>query len=76
MRNILTHRFNRALLLLLLLGNVGQLVLAQGITIAKVKYEGGGDWYANKTALPNLIDFCNSNLNTNLSPGRRGSRCR
>ncbi|MGB3585950.1 MAG: DUF4159 domain-containing protein [Tunicatimonas sp.] len=52
---------------MLLLGNVGQLVLAQGITIAKVKYEGGGDWYANKTALPNLIDFCNNNLNTNLA---------
>lgn len=34
--------------------------------IAKLKYNGGGDWYANKTALPNLIDFCNRNLNTNL----------
>lgn len=36
--------------------------------IAKVKYSGGGDWYANRTALPNLIDFCNSSLKTNLSP--------
>ena len=36
------------------------------IKIAKLKYEGGGDWYANKTALPNLIEFCNSNLLTNL----------
>ncbi|MGD1893711.1 MAG: DUF4159 domain-containing protein [Cyclobacteriaceae bacterium] len=42
-------------------------VVAQGIKIAKLKYEGGGDWYANKTALPNLIDFCNTNLNTNLA---------
>ena len=41
--------------------------LAQGIKIAKLKYEGGGDWYANKTALPNLIEFCNSNLNTKLA---------
>jgi len=40
---------------------------AQGvIKIAKLKYQGGGDWYANKTALPNLIDFCNSNLQMNL----------
>jgi len=38
----------------------------QGIKIAKLKYNGGGDWYANKTALPNLIDFCNKNLKLNL----------
>lgn len=39
---------------------------AQEIRIAKLKYEGGGDWYANKTALPNLIEFCNRNLSTNI----------
>lgn len=39
---------------------------AQEIRIAKLKYEGGGDWYANKTALPNLIEFCNRNLRTNI----------
>lgn len=32
--------------------------------IAKMKYNGGGDWYANKTSLPNLIQFCNKNMNT------------
>ena len=36
--------------------------------IAKLKYNGGGDWYANRTALPNLIEFCNDNLNTNIDP--------
>ncbi len=35
--------------------------------IAKLKYNGGGDWYANKTALPNLISFCNKELGTNLN---------
>lgn len=34
--------------------------------IAKLRYGGGGDWYANKTALPNLITFCNNQLATNL----------
>ena len=34
--------------------------------IAKLKYGGGGDWYANKTALPNLIRFCNTQLSMNL----------
>lgn len=38
------------------------------IKIAKLKYSGGGDWYANKTALPNLIKFCNQELNMSLSP--------
>ncbi|PWJ38610.1 DUF4159 domain-containing protein [Sediminitomix flava] len=35
--------------------------------IAKLKYNGGGDWYANKTALPNLIDYCNTYLGTNIA---------
>jgi len=39
----------------------------QGIKIGKLKYDGGGDWYANKTALPNLITFCNSTLDMGLS---------
>jgi len=37
------------------------------IKIAKLKYGGGGDWYANKTALPNLIRFCNEQFSMNLS---------
>lgn len=32
--------------------------------IAILKYNGGGDWYSNPTALPNLIKFCNSNIGT------------
>jgi hypothetical protein len=36
------------------------------LKIAKLKYNGGGDWYANKTALPNLIQFCNKELGTTL----------
>ena len=36
------------------------------LKIAKLKYSGGGDWYANKTALPNLATFCNQHLNTNI----------
>jgi hypothetical protein len=39
-----------------------------GVKIALVKYNGGGDWYSDPTALPNLIEFCNSNLNTNINP--------
>mgnify|MGYP003625737551 FL=1 len=34
--------------------------------IAVLKYNGGGDWYANPTALPNLIEFSNTNSNTKI----------
>lgn len=36
--------------------------------IALLKYNGGGDWYANPTSLPNLIRFCNQNINTKINP--------
>lgn len=35
--------------------------------LAVLKYNGGGDYYANPTALPNLINFCNTNLKTTIS---------
>lgn len=34
--------------------------------IALLKYSGGGDWYANPTSLPNLIKYCNANINTKI----------
>lgn len=36
------------------------------VKIALLKYNGGGDWYANPTSLKNLIIFCNDNLKTNI----------
>lgn len=35
--------------------------------MAVLKYHGGGDYYANPTALPNLIEFCNSSLHTKIN---------
>ena len=35
-------------------------------SVATLKYNGGGDWYANPTALPNLIEFSNINIGTNI----------
>ena len=34
--------------------------------IGLLKYQGGGDWYANPTALPNLIEFANREIGTTL----------
>lgn len=36
------------------------------LKLGLLKYNGGGDWYANPTALPNLAQFCNKNMGTNL----------
>lgn len=35
--------------------------------IAVLHYNGGGDWYSNPTALPNLINFCNENISTRIN---------
>jgi hypothetical protein len=35
---------------------------AQYVQIATLKYGGGGDWYSNPTALPNLVEFANKNV--------------
>lgn len=36
------------------------------LKIALLKYNGGGDWYANPTSLPNLVKFCNQTMNMNF----------
>ncbi|MEQ8241513.1 MAG: DUF4159 domain-containing protein [Cyclobacteriaceae bacterium] len=54
-------KITQSLLLAFLTCNI---LLAQDIQLAKIKYDGGGDWYANKSALPNLIEFCNQQLGT------------
>lgn len=37
------------------------------LSLAVLKYNGGGDYYANPTALPNLITYCNNTLGTKIS---------
>jgi hypothetical protein len=35
--------------------------------LAVLKYRGGGDWYANPTAVPNLVAFCNDELGMTIN---------
>ncbi len=42
--------------------------IGQAQDIAILKYGGGGDWYSNPTALPNLIQFCNAQIGTKIKP--------
>jgi len=58
----------RKLTLLIALFLSTQVAIGQKNTIALLKYNGGGDWYANPTSLTNLINFCNKSLLTTLSP--------
>ncbi len=53
---------------LLLLANAAfaQRGTAIKLRLGLLKYNGGGDWYANPTSLPNLAKFCNQNLGMNL----------
>lgn len=42
---------------------------AQTYQIALLKYNGGGDWYANlETSIPNLIQFTNQTIGTQINP--------
>ncbi len=34
--------------------------------VAVLQYGGGGDWYSNPTALPNLVRFCNQEIGTTI----------
>jgi hypothetical protein len=52
-----------AVSILLLLGSFSVPVYK----IGRLKYNGGGDWYGDRTALINLAKFCNENLKTNFT---------
>lgn len=51
--------------LFLLLFSVSLTFKAQDVAI--LKYNGGGDWYSNPTAIPNLVEFTNTTIKTNIS---------
>ncbi len=56
-------------ILFLLFGMVQGVVYGQSYQLALLKYNGGGDWYANlETSLPNLIKFCNKELKMSINP--------
>lgn len=58
----------RVLLLSFFILSAGWLQAQSSFQVAVLKYSGGGDWYANPTALPNLVEFSNQQLGMNISP--------
>lgn len=60
------YRFLMPFLVVVLISNGAWIPIPPTIKLALLKYNGGGDWYANPTALPNLAVFCNREIKTNL----------
>ena len=42
-------------------------LVGQSFKLAVLKYNGGGDYYANPTSLPNLVQFCNGTLEMKIN---------
>jgi hypothetical protein len=51
------------LLWVALISFYGLLCGQEDITIARIKYKGGGDWYGNRTTFVNLFQFLRQNTN-------------
>ncbi|MFY7849730.1 MAG: DUF4159 domain-containing protein [Bacteroidia bacterium] len=56
----------RTLSLLLILLAATSFKPQAALKLARLKYNGGGDWYSSRTALPNLARFCNQQMGTAL----------
>jgi len=54
--------FKNIILGLLVASSLG----AQDLHITRLQYDGGGDWYANPSSLPNLINFVSENTNIRM----------
>jgi len=58
----------KILVLILSIATFSSFAQDNNYQIALLQYNGGGDWYANlETSLPNLIEFTNKNLGTNIN---------
>jgi hypothetical protein len=54
----------RIILIVGLLYNISSIAQKVGI----LEYDGGGDWYANPTSVPNLIKYSNEHAQTRIAP--------
>ena len=64
-------------IILLLMINLSFAVIntkAGAFTITRLQYSGGGDWYADPSSIPNLLDFIHKN--TNIDVNRNENRAK
>lgn len=58
----------KKLILITLLISSSNVFSQYAYQIAVLKYNGGGDYYANPTSVPNLAKFCNENMTMKINP--------
>ena len=46
---------------IIIIFTITKLIFAQDFSIARVHYDGGGDWYGDPSSIPNLLNFINEN---------------
>lgn len=46
---------------IIIIFTITKLVFAQDFSIARVHYDGGGDWYGDPSSIPNLLNFIKEN---------------
>ena len=56
------HKIYRQFFILVLTS----IISAQDFNIARIQYSGGGDWYADPSSLPNLINFISDKTNIKI----------
>lgn len=59
------------ILFILVAASLTSLRMQQGdysVRIARLKYNGGGDWYSSRSALGNLAKYANSHIQTSIDP--------
>ena len=51
---------------------VSKLIFAQDFSIARIHYEGGGDWYGDPSSIPNLLNYIqdNTSISVNLDEAK------
>ena len=58
----------RLVVAVVLLGLLVTAAMAAPLQVARLKYGGGGDWYANPTSLPNLLQAVRARTTIDLKP--------
>ena len=51
---------------------MSKLIFAQDFSIARIHYDGGGDWYGDPSSIPNLLNYVqkNTSIAVNLDEAR------
>jgi hypothetical protein len=57
---------------ILIIFTVSKLIFAQDFSIARIHYEGGGDWYGDPSSIPNLLNYIqdNTSISVNLDEAK------